>query len=106
MLWVITSTAPADMLELTRVVGAPLFQVKLTTDWCRPSLLVASPFGSVSSGFVILVCCAFSIEVAVGNINKFMGVSKGEVAMLEDVLLGGSIVLGDSAVVNTGRKLC
>src|SRR5260221_12656419 len=44
--------------------------------------------------------------MAVGKVNKFVGVGEGEVAMLEDVFLGGSIILSNLAVVNTGRELC
>ncbi len=44
--------------------------------------------------------------MAIGNVNELMGVSKGEVAMLEDAFLGSGIILSDSTVVSTGRELC
>ncbi len=52
------------------------------------------------------MCGTLSVEMTVGEVDEFVGIGKGEVAILEDVFTGGSVILSNLAVVNTGRELC
>ena len=45
-------------------------------------------------------------EVAIGDINKFMGVSKSKVPMLGDKFACSCLVLHNTHVVNTGGEFC
>ncbi len=79
VLCVISPTPAANMAEFAWVVGAPLFQVILTTGGSQASLLAPSSLGLVSGQLVILVCRSIGVEVAICNVDEFVSASKGEV---------------------------
>ena len=47
---------------------------------------------------------SIGVEVAVGDVNKFMSVGEGEVSMLEDEFLRSCFILCDTHMVNTGGE--
>ncbi len=42
--------------------------------------------------------------MAIGNVNEFMGISKGEVPMLEHKFLCSCLILCDMCMANTGGE--